>query len=339
MSTERSEAYVFATAIALLGASLFMLLSGTTSAKELPSDEWELLDRVAQSQRAKYHAKQLVVYFGKPQSTAVLDVRSTGEGRYVRAVSGTSVTRLWKGPDGDIVSGNSSLKAAAQPVELRPETVLQKYDVALGPAESPLGVSLIPLTLTRRRDGLKVERWLVHPKSGVVYSRELFGIDGQVVGMTTITEMAWGDPPPAERFEEDAERPGTVTSKSTNDAPSMLPHGYRFQRCYWMKVHGTQAEQWVYSDGVHALSVFNTKDGLRSPDGFVKTDVDGVWAGPGPGTWAWEGDGRSWIAVAEEPSLDAAEMTHVFPRGGPSFGARLGNLWSRIFNAIGDVFS
>jgi hypothetical protein len=97
----------------------------------------------------------------------------------------------------------------------------------------------------------------------------------------------------------------------------------------------------VYSDGLHALSVFRTKGNLRSPKGFEASDVDGarVWTGPGPGTWAWEGKGNSYMVVAEEPALDPAQMLEDFPKGGPSFWARLGSVWSRLFSGISHLFS
>jgi hypothetical protein len=122
----------------------------------------------------------------------------------------------------------------------------------------------------------------------------------------------------------------------------MLPLGYRLLRGYRMEADGRPADQWLYSDGLHALSVFSTTGRLRTPKGFEAAEgrgAEGLWIGPGPGTWAWEGGGRSWLVVAEESALDPAELTGSFPKGGPSFWARLGSLWSRLFGAIGDLFS
>jgi hypothetical protein len=44
------------------------------------------------------------------------------------------------------------------------------------------------------------------------------------------------------------------------------------------------------------------------------------------------------MLVAEEPALVAAELLDPFPRGGPSLGARLGSVWSRMFRAVGGLF-
>ncbi len=120
----------------------------------------------------------------------------------------------------------------------------------------------------------------------------------------------------------------------------MLPSGYRLLRAYTLEADGRPARQLVYSDGLHALSVFTTDGSLGSPDGFEAADIGGaqVWSGPGPGTWAWEGGGRSWLVVAEEPALNPSELTKAFPTGGRSFWAGLGALWSRLFGAIGSLF-
>jgi hypothetical protein len=97
----------------------------------------------------------------------------------------------------------------------------------------------------------------------------------------------------------------------------------------------------VYTDGLHALSVFRAAGGLRVPHGFVRSDVGGAraWAGPGPGTWAWEGAGSSWVVVAEEPDLDPAQLLSRFPHGSPSVWARMGRLWSKVFAVIDGLFS
>jgi hypothetical protein len=44
------------------------------------------------------------------------------------------------------------------------------------------------------------------------------------------------------------------------------------------------------------------------------------------------------MIVAEEPALDPVELTKAFPKGGRSFWAGLGALWSRLFDAIGSLF-
>jgi hypothetical protein len=120
----------------------------------------------------------------------------------------------------------------------------------------------------------------------------------------------------------------------------MLPHGYRLMGTFRMDSAGQAADHWVYSDGLHALSVFRTAGGLRAPEGFAATDLDGhrAWSGPGPGTWAWEGGGASWVLVAEEPSLDPVRMTESLPRAGRSVWARLGSLWARGFHAVAGLF-
>jgi hypothetical protein len=301
-----------------------------------------LLSRIAGADRVPYRAKQLVAYFGQPQSNALLDVRSSRDGRYVRAESGRDVTRLWSRADVGVVAGrDTSLEEIAPPtVRLDPTEVLNKYDVDVGPSEELLGTELVPLTFSRRSDGAVVERWWVHEKSGVVYRRTLYETSGRVIGMSTVIEMDWGDPGPADPMDADRGRSTQVQTVSAPDAPADLAGGYRFRQAYELDIDRRRSEQWVYSDGLHALSVFRTAGNLKDPEGFTATDVDGarVWTGPGPGTWAWQGGGRSWLVVAEEPSIDAEELIEPFPKGGPSFWSRLGSVWSRLIGGIGRLF-
>lgn len=301
-----------------------------------------LLERVASAVDVPYRARQLVAYFGEPQSNALLDVSSSADGRFVKAESGSGVTRIWSRTDVGVLAGDDvNLQEVAQPtVRLSPSDILAKYSVELGTSQEQLGTRVIPLAFVRRRDGTTVERWLVHERSGVVYRRTLYDTAGEVVGMSTVIEMEWGDPGPADPVERDLDDAKPVRSIAAPDAPATLAGGYRLWQAYALELGGRSCEQWVYSDGLHALSVFTTHGNLKHPDDFEAVEVDGAraWAGPGPGTWAWQGDGRSWLLVAEESALDAAEMIDPFPKGGPSVFARLGSVWSRLIRAIGGLF-
>ena len=301
-----------------------------------------LLERIASAGGTSYRAKQLVAYFGQPQSNALLDVRSSPDGRFVRAESGRDVSRMWSRADVGILAGRyTNLQEAAPPeVRLDPADVLAKYDVAVGRPEELLGTELVPLAFARRTDGAVVERWWIHEASGVVYRRTLYDASGMLVGMSTVIEMQWGDPGPADPVSADLDRASSVRVVDEDDAPRHLAGGYDLRKTYELDVEGKSAEQWVYSDGLHALSVFRTRGNLKDPDGFTASDVDGarVWTGPGPGTWAWQGGGRSWFVVAEESALDAAELIDPFPKGGPSFWSRLGSVWSRLIGGIGGLF-
>ena len=125
-----------------------------------------------------------------------------------------------------------------------------------------------------------------------------------------------------------------------DDAPRHLAGGYDLWKTYELDVDGKPAEQWVYSDGLHALSVFRTRGNLKDAGRIhrVRRRRCSRWTGPGPGTWAWQGGGRSWFVVAEESALDAAEFIDPFPKGGPSFWSRLGSVWSRLIGGIGGLF-
>jgi hypothetical protein len=340
-TTAEANEGVLAIAVALLAiaSTLVVVRSPSVSAQDAPADAVVLLDRVAAADEAPYRARQLVVYFGKPQSAAILDVRSSSAGRFVRAESGKDVTRVWAQDDIDAVEGTDSNLRERAPLSMRlqPSAVRAKYEIEAEPKERLLGVELTPLTLSRRRDGALVERWWVHERSGVLYRRALYDDAGKVVGMSTVIDMEWGEPDPPDPV-DDADVDAWVRAHPAPQAPQSLPGNYELWQTYELEVDGRPIEQWVYTDGLHALSVFRSEGNLKAPSGFTRSSRR-VWTGPGPGTWAWEGAGGNWLMVAEEPALDAAELIEPFPRGGPTFGARLGSVWSRLFVAIGDIFS
>jgi hypothetical protein len=220
---------------------------------------------------------------------------------------------------------------------VRASDIVAKYDVTAAASQKILGVDVVPLTLVRRSDRLTVERLWVHAASGVVYRRELYGPSERLVGLSTIIDMRWGERAGAERYEASAVQPSRVRATSASGAPDSLPYGYSRAGAYAITMRGNKTVQWVYTDGLHALSVFRAPGGLRVPHGFVRADVDGAhaWSGPGPGTWAWEGAGSSWVVLAEEPDLDPAQLLSRFPHGSPSPWARMGSLWSKVFSGIG----
>lgn len=344
LEPSHAELSLLGSAIALVGTALLLLHPTPSAAQsEEPNDASGFLEIMASAEHATYKARQLVVYFGDPQSAAVLDVSSTNEGHFVRAESGDDVTRLWKRADLGLINVNDESIRDALPagVPLRPAEVLRKYRVDVESPKEIVGIKCTPLVLIRRSDRATVERLWVHPTSGVVYRRELYGVGGKLVGMFAILDMDWGMRSEDEPMDTSLEAPAEVMAAATiGSAPDVLPDGYRLLRSYRIGMK-SPADHWLYTDGIHALSVFRTPGGLRPPAGFVKADLGGAkgWVGPGPGTWAWEGGGATWVVVAEEPALDPARLTQPFPRGGPSLWSRLGSVWSRAFRAVGGLFS
>jgi hypothetical protein len=292
---------------------------------------------MAAAEGATYRARQLVVYFGRPQSAAVLDLSSSADGHFVRVRGGDEVMRLWGGANGGRLADEDGRAAstAAPAVLLRPERVLAKFDVELGRGEQVFGEEVVPLALRRRSDGALVARLWVHPEAGVVYRRELYGEGGRLLCMATMLEMRWERSVP-EPVEPSHVAPLRTEDASEPDAPRMLPGGYRLVGTYRVQTRADETDHWVYSDGLHALSVFRTQGALRPPRGFVPFAMGGerAWRGPGPGTWAWEGGGASYFVIAEEPALDPVHLTEPLPRGGRSVWARLGSLWARAARAV-----
>src|SRR5262245_50819338 len=79
-----------------------------------PERAAQLLERIATADGTSYRAKQLVAYFGTPQSNALLDVRSSPGGRFVRAESGRDVSRMWSRADVGVLAGRyTNLQEAA----------------------------------------------------------------------------------------------------------------------------------------------------------------------------------------------------------------------------------
>lgn len=330
-------AVVVAMIASLLAAGPSIAQEEAAPAEMSPADYFE---RIASAEWARYRARQLVVYMGDPQSAAVLDVRSGPDGRFVRAEAGSDVVRLWRnGRLGRVEGADASFEDVTSPAaDIDTEQVLEKYEVGVGVPVDMLGVEVVPLSLVRRIDRAEVETLWVHAATGMVYRRELYGATGDLVGLTTILDMRWGERGEMETPDEAAPAPERVEASSDEAAPDRLSYGYELVHASSLDSGGATSTHWLYSDGLHALSVFSTPGGFRPPEGFEEASVEGAWVGPGPGTWAWEGDGASWVLVAEEPALDAEELTAALPRGGPSIWARLGSVWSRLFGWIADLF-
>jgi len=327
-------------ALAVIAAALCVWSHQPTLAEDKPSsDPVAYLEKISSGDTVPYHARQLIVYMGRPQSAAVLDIRSTPKTTFVRADVGSDVMRLWRRPGTGIVSAaRGAVRDDGQDAQIvRAADVVAKYEVTMGPAQKMLGVDVVPMTLVRRSDQLMVERLYINPGSGVVYRRELFSAAGRLVGLSTIIDMRWGETATTERFEPGSSPPARVRTVAAAGAPRRLPYGYELAHAYSLTIDRHTTTQLVYNDGLHALSVFATKGGLRVPPGFTSAGLSGVHAftGPGPGTWTWEGDGRTWVVVAEEPDMDAAQIVGRFPHDTPSLWARLGSLWSMAFVAAG----
>lgn len=333
-----------AAAVAILGSALLLLHpSPCVASQDEPTEAADFLARMAAAGEATYQARQLVVYFGVPQSAAVVYLRSSAKGHFLRAESGNDVTRLWTHQDMRLVSdARGTITEAAPPaLGLEPSSVLAKFDVEVERPVSLLGVRVVPLSLVRRSDGAAVERLWVHAASGVVYRRELYAPSGKLVGLAAILDMRWGRDVPAEPYDPMAGEVTRAWGTRRSDAPAALANGYRLRRGYRIQIEDQPTEHWLYSDGIHALSIFRTRGSMRRPGGFDELDLGGTtgWAGPGPGTWAWEGGGASWVVIAEEPGLDPVRMTEGLPKQGRSTWARMGSLWSGAFRVIGDLFS
>jgi hypothetical protein len=330
-------------ALAVIGGALAVWSHEPTLAADKPPDDpVTYLEKISTTDSVPYHARQLIVYMGVPQSAAVLDIRSTPKAMFVRADAGQDVVRLWRRPGTGIVSGSQGAVRddGIESQTIRAADVVAKYEVTMGPMQKMLGVDVMPLTLVRRSDQLTTERMWVNPASGVVYRRELYSETGRLVGMSAIIDMSWGESATAERFDPGSSPPARASATGWGGAPSDLPYGYTLSGAYALTINGHATKQWVYGDGLHTLSVFETKGGLRVPAGFSPTDAGGVRAftGPGPGMWTWEGGGRTWVIVAEEPDLDAAAFLARFPHDAPTVFARMGSVWAKVFSLVSRAF-
>lgn len=333
------DLFTVAAATVVMAASMVAVVTPRAGGRS--NDVQAVLERMSEAERATYQARHLVVYLGVPQSAAVVEVRSTPEGTFVRSEAGADVTRIWrKHGHRRVADEDVALEdPAAVRLPMRPADVLEKYSVEVDEPDAASDPSLVGLALIRRMDRRLVERLWVHRDNGMVYRRELYGDTGALVGMQTTLEMQWGSAGPEEPW--DAGRPAMVKAESVGVAPDRLPYQYRLVSSYRMDLNDRPADHWVYSDGLHTLSVFRREGAIQRPEHFQQVERDGatLWSGPGPGTWTWEGGGHTWVVVAEEPQLDPVTLTEPLPRGGPSVWARLGSWWARAWHAVRDLFS
>lgn len=304
------------------------------------TDPTPYIHKLSESTRATYQARQLVVYLGKPQSAAIVEVRSTPAGTFLRAQSTGDTLRVWRDPwRGLATDDERALEDAGPPsVPLDPELLLSKYRVDVGAASWLLGVGVVPLTLVRREDRRTVERLWLQPETGVIYRRELFSASGDLIGLATMLDMRWGDVDAPESYEGD--EPSPVKVERARGVPEHLPYGYRLQAAYRLDADGRQIVHWVYSDGLHALSVFRSPGSATPSEDASPIRLRGAvaWTGPGFGTWTWEGKRSAWTLVAEEPQLDPDLLTRPFPHGGRSIADRMGAWWAKAFRWLGDRF-
>jgi hypothetical protein len=70
---------------AVIALAALGLASPPSDADEAPPSANAFLTKLASSEGTTYRARQLVVYFGHPQSAAMIDVQSTSAGEFVRA--------------------------------------------------------------------------------------------------------------------------------------------------------------------------------------------------------------------------------------------------------------
>lgn len=311
-----------------------MLLVGyPATAKEQAID---YLKQMSSAATISYKSRQLVVYLDEPQSAAVMRVQSWQGRKFVRSESDGEVTQVWREPARGLVygSGHAYEDSSLPRVEMKPSRVLSKFDINIG---SPGSDGFLPLDLIRRSDRRLVERIWVDPRTGLVYRRELFGSRGHTIGLTTMLEMEIGDGGNLEPLEP-RNRARKVKQVTKPKAPETLPYNYELAGTYEISAGKRPSTHWVYSDGLHTLSVFRTKGVLDKPDGYHKAELDDgqAWVGPGPGTWTWQGGPNVWVIVAEEPQLDPEVLTSDLPTAGRSAPAKLGSWWSRALHWVGD---
>src|SRR5436190_20763720 len=90
------ECFAVVCALAVIGGALSVWSHQPTLAADKPSeDAVTYLEKISSTDAVPYHARQLIVYMGLPQSAAVLDIRSTPKTTFVRADAGQEVVRLW----------------------------------------------------------------------------------------------------------------------------------------------------------------------------------------------------------------------------------------------------
>jgi hypothetical protein len=153
--------------------------------------------------------------------------------------------------------------------------------------------------------------------------------------MSTVLDMRWGQSDPSELYE--GATPSRVRAGRLPGAPKTLPYGYTLEAAYRVPARDTSATQWVYTDGLHALSIFRLAGTMRRPSHSYRSvglAATKAWVGPGPGTWVWQGGRSTWVLVADEPQIDPAVVTEALPQGGPPALSRMGSWWAGAYHWV-----
>jgi hypothetical protein len=196
------------------------------------------------------------------------------------------------------VAGPQSLPAAIVPMSA-------KYDVD---AAGDAAVADRPARVMSVREGGRlVERVHIDAATGLVLRRELYDAAGGVVRQMSVETLRLGSAAPAAVAQADVDVPAPFA------APRMLAGDYVRVGA---EVRGRVLHV-LYSDGLHALSVFAQVGRLAAAEGGERVSVGGrparSYAWPGGDVLMWDVGGLVYTAVSDAPAGDVRAAAATLP--------------------------
>jgi negative regulator of sigma E activity len=203
-----------------------------------------------------------------------------------------------------------------------------KYEVAAGPGESAAGRPTVEIVIRER--GVLIERMAVDEATGLVLRRRLYDGGGNVVRLVEVEDLRVGSTrtptttPSPDKTKDTPKSKGTPRALADGRVPAPFAAPLRldgeYQRVGAYQRGGTV--HMLYSDGLHALSVFAQAGRLAQgdlPAGGERVAVGkgtGVrYSWPGGDVVMWESGGIVYTAVGDAPLADVTLAAASMPGG------------------------
>ena len=211
-----------------------------------------------------------------------------------------------------------SLMWPAEAVHLRAAALAAKYEVVRMSGEAVAGRPTTRLDVRER--GARVETLALDEQTGLVLRRQMYDRHGTVVRTIEVVELRLGSARPATPPRSAPARPGRPHLVARVPAPFSAPARLDgdFERvAVYQRGHTVHL---LYSDGLHALSVFAEagRMGPRPAGGqrVVVGDGHGFrYSWPGGDVLMWEAGGLVYTAVGDAPAEDVRAAAASMPGG------------------------
>lgn len=303
----------------LAGLAVIVTTPGVLDVRPVRADEAtgrgvDVLERAREAAAAETFTGvvRVVWHDGRRTRTAEVPVHSAGGViRFGDEVVGTGARRLVRGPDGWLTLwGHDVISLGPSPA------VKYVLSVAPGPDVADRSTEVVEIRLKgadRPRERLSVDR-----STGLVLRRELLDARGRAyrsVEFVSISPAGASLAAPRPAADDGPDPAGKV--ESPYEAPRRLSSGYHLVGAYDSPGHVMHL---FYSDGLHALSVFEERGRLSTasmPGGGQRMELAGhavrAYTSSVGETVVWEGDGVVYTLVSDAPWADVAAAVGDLP--------------------------